>query len=252
MSKKNVVYILPHHDDEMFVIPKISSDLKNNYNLKFFFLMKSELRLQESRKLLMRLGVKYEDIISIGDKLNVADGSVHLFLDKIYIEIENTLNATTSVNEIICTAYEGGHNDHDIAAILARALAKKHNATVLEFYLYNGDGTRGKFYKVAHPVKITQIKTYRYTFKDFLTVLIAPFVYLSQMSAMLGLWPFLMLKILMLRPLVINVLGPQDLAISEHPSVPLYERWERIDQKNLFSNILHFLYTNDLLKNKAK
>lgn len=246
MSKKTVIYILPHHDDEMFVIPKINKDLQDGHHLKFFFLMKSELRMKESQIFLTALGVKNEDIISIGKKFDVKDGVVHLSLENIYNDLYTTLSNLENVDEIVCTAYEGGHNDHDVAAILSRALAKKINVKVLEFYLYNGYGTFGKIYKVASPGRLTKKLTYRYRLNDFMAFLKAPFVFVSQISAMLGLWPFLFLKIIFLRPLTLNVLNPEQLKVSEHIDVPLYERWGRIEQSDLLAEVKQFLIVHQL------
>ncbi len=245
-ERKNIYYILPHHDDEMFVIPKIMRDLKENHQIKFFFLMESDLRMKESVKFLTRLGVKGESIISIGKKLKVPDGSIHLFMDEIYSTIMATANSEKKLEEIVCTAFEGGHNDHDSASLIARNIAGKFNATVFEFYLYNGHGTRGKFYKVASPVNLVAKVTISYSWRDLITVLRAPFIFASQLSAMIGLWPFLMLKILMFKPLTLNRLLPGQLEWSDFGSAPLYERWGRITQSEFNTN------KNDFIRNISK
>ena len=110
--------------------------------------MKSDLRLKESQKFLAHLGVQLENIISIGKILDIDDGAIYLKLDEIYSELDSCLKKILSIEEIVCTAYEGGHHDHDSSSVLARALAKKFNSKLLEFYLYNGHGTQNKFYKV--------------------------------------------------------------------------------------------------------
>jgi hypothetical protein len=234
ISKKTILYILPHHDDEIFVIPKINHDLVSGENIKFFFLMKSELRLKESRKFLNYLGVPQDHIISLGEKLNIPDGSVHLYFDLIYREIKALLTEGITINEIVCTAFEGGHHDHDTSSVIARRLASDYHCQVLEFYLYNGYGTKKKYYKVAHPVNLVTPIEYRYTFKDFLAVLIGPFIFLSQFKAMLGLWPFLLLQIARRHPLIMNKLDYiQAQTLFQHPELPLYERWGRITEKEL-------------------
>lgn len=240
MSKKTVLYILPHHDDEIFVIPKIRHDLKAGSIVKIFFLTKSELRLKESKKFLKHLGVNPEDIISTGDELQILDGNIHLGIHKIYQQLNSFLSTFSNIQEIVCTAYEGGHHDHDMASVLARTLAINHQTKVLEFYLYNGHGTKGKFYKVASPIMLSKKMTYKYSFHDFIALFFAPFFYLSQPSAMAGLWPFLILKVLMRKPLTLNLL---DTGLNEYKpqASPLYERWGRISQKELLIIQANFL-----------
>lgn len=84
---KKILYILPHHDDDIFVVPKINYDLKNSHNLKFFFLMTSESRLNESITFLKRLGVKEKDIVSIGKKFLIPVNHVHQNLEHVFIQI---------------------------------------------------------------------------------------------------------------------------------------------------------------------
>lgn len=95
-----------------------------------------------------------------------------------------------SIDEIICTSHEGGHNDHGAVSMIAKALAIKFHAKVLEFYLYNGLNTKGKFYNVAFPSNVSQAITINYSLTDFNAFLIAPIIFKFQLKAMLGLWRF--------------------------------------------------------------
>ncbi len=230
MSKKTVIYILPHNDDEIFVIPKIREDLKNQNNLIFFYLMKDERRLNESITFLTGLGVKQENIISLGKKLNIHDGSVYLHLSPLFNEFCHQLKQLGTINEIICPAYEGGHHDHDATSVLARRLAKEFSSQVVEFYLYNGYGTSGKFYNVAFPINVKKAYLLSYRFIDRVSLFFVPFIYRSQLLAMLGLLPFLFFKSIV-RPLTLNYLQNDFLEIVAHTETPLYERWPRITHK---------------------
>jgi hypothetical protein len=227
MSKKTVIYILPHYDDEIFVIPKIECDLKNKCNVIFFYLMKSSLRLQESIKFLTSLGVTKQNIYSLGELLNIQDGSVHLSLATLFQELISQLKQFGPIIEFVCTSFEGGHHDHDATSILTRVLAKKLNSKVSEFSLYNGYGTRGKFYNVASPRNIKKNVKIHYSASNYLSLLCVPFVYRSQVKAMLGLLPLLFFKSLF-NPLTLNQLEYDQLDFGEHKESPLYERWKRI------------------------
>ena len=228
MSKKNIIYILPHFDDEIFVIPKITRDIKDGHNLKFYFLMKSHERIKESKNFLHTLGVKSSDIESVGDKLNIFDGTIHLHLDKLFQELFSKLNEQQQISEFVCTAYEGGHQDHDAASLLTRSLALKFQSRVLEYYLYNGSGKRGKLYNVAFPINLIKPLFINYSLGNLMSLSKVPLFYRSQAKAMLGLLPFLLFKAVFFRKLILNSLEFNQLNIHDHLTTPMYERWNRI------------------------
>jgi hypothetical protein len=236
MPKKTVVYILPHFDDEVFVIPKIRMDLKEGSRIKFFFLMTSELRFKESQKFLSKMGVDKNDIISIGREFQIQDSLIHENLVVIYKKILSSLTTLSPIDDIICPAYEGGHQDHDSASILSRKLARVFKSKVIEFYLYNGYGTFGRFYKVASPINVKKIILIDYSFEDHSALFKVLTTYKSQFMTMLGLLPFLFFKSF-LSPLTLNVLMENDLKIIEHTAVPLYQRWRRVNHDEFCKSI---------------
>ncbi|HEY8270711.1 MAG TPA: PIG-L family deacetylase, partial [Pseudobdellovibrionaceae bacterium] len=136
---KLAAYILPHQDDESFLIPKIRSDIADEAEPIFYFLTKSAIseemastRQSESKEFLSLLGVKEKNILFLGQTHSILDGTVvdHLSLlkTKLSILIQKHIDSTNATSiEIICPAFEGGHHDHDAAFILSRALAKQFN-----------------------------------------------------------------------------------------------------------------------------
>jgi hypothetical protein len=243
MSKKTILYILPHYDDEIFVIPKITSDLREGKEILFLFLMNSKKRHEESKKFLNFIGVANKNILVLDKKLHITDGKMHLDIFKIYNEVNSVVKTLGRVDEIICTAYEGGHNDHDVTSLISRKIAEKCNCRLFEFFLYNGEKTRGKNYNVSYPVNLSKAVKYSYTFKNFLSVLVAPVFYISQFRSMLGLWPFLVFKIISNKSLILNELDFEALSNFTLANIPLYERWDRVSYIEFINHkSIFFLY----------
>ena len=233
------IYLLPHYDDEIFVIPKIRQDLASGHSPLFVFFMSSPLRSNESIKFLGKLGVAKESIILLGEKFQVPDGSLLNFLPQFYTELLSQVGGEEKMVEIICPAFEGGHHDHDAISLLGRALANSWSCEILEFFLYHGYGTKGKIYRVASPLFAEKKKTYRYSFEDRVRLLGVPFTYISQLKSMLGLWPFLVVKSI-LKPLVFRVSSGHSLMIDSHGETPSYERWGRITEKQFIETAMRF------------
>ncbi len=223
------IYFLPHFDDEIFIIPKINRDRINKNTQFFFFFMNSTMRFQESLLFLNKLKISKENVICLGDKLDSPDGSLIDYLESFYLEIAARFDNSEEKIEIVSPAFEGGHNDHDAIAMLAQALGKKWKCQVFEFYLYHGYGTRGKFYRVSSPVNFVKLKKIKYQMNDWLLLLQVPFIFKSQPKALLGLWPFLVLKSLFF-PLALNQISPDCEPDYIHKVKPLYERWGRITE----------------------
>lgn len=233
------LYFLPHYDDEIFVIPKISKDIAEGRSPVLIFFMSSSLRLAESVRFLKSLGVKEENIIFLGENLQAPDGDLLRFLPKFHAQVTNIFGHEKDHIEIVCPAYEGGHHDHDTISLLARVLAYEWGGTIQEFFLYHGHGTIGKIYRVSSRLGPGHKKNYTYTLKDYLALLKVPFIYKSQMSAMVGLWPFLFVKSIF-SPLKTRLVSGDLLKISKHNHTPLYERWKRTTEKQFLETAKGF------------
>ncbi len=233
---KRIVYLLPHQDDEVFLIPKIRSDLALAEQVLFFFLTESHLseqlterRIKESQCFLKHLKVEESQIYNIGKILHIADGKLHQSLNAATALIKEILLKTSNEQEaqitLVSPAFEGGHQDHDAAFVLAQRLNQKWPGPLLEYFMYHGYGTRGKMYKVAAPLSAQAVVKFKYKIEDYWLLLRVPLFYPSQGKAMLGLWPFLLMKSLY-QPLTFR-LSERGQHL-EHEEVPMYERWGRL------------------------
>lgn len=241
------LYFLPHHDDEVFVIPKIRVDVENGKSPLFIFFMSSDTRAKESLNFLTGLGIPEKNIILLGNKFHAQDGSLLNYLSKYYEELSLMFNQQIGQLEIVCPAYEGGHQDHDAISLLARALAKKWNAPLVEFFLYHGYGTFGKLYYVGAHFMAKKKQSFKYNFRDYINLFKVPFIYKSQKGALLGLWPFLVFKSIFSK-LVLRVIDQNSLGVTKHTQVPLYERWGRTTETQFLTTAKSFQDISPVLK----
>ncbi len=246
-----VFYLLPHQDDETFVIPKITSDVRSGNICIFFYLTTHALPLvakrrnDESRNFLKRLGIKDSQIYFIGQELNILDGCLHNHIGDVAERIKYHIGFQTgmlggSIIEYVTPAFEGGHQDHDVAFVLASYLTKHWPAAVLEYFMYNGFRTKGRFYRVASPYAVSKTVDYVYRWTDLKALFLVPLIFTSQAKTMLGLWPFIFFKSLF-RPLAMRRSMSFVEEAFHHQSSPLYERWNRITYKEFSAAVYQFI-----------
>jgi hypothetical protein len=187
--------------------------------------MNSKKRLPESIYFLKRIiGINETDISVLKLNWPLLDSEIYKYIKEIYEELCVNFK---DIDEIITTAYEGGHQDHDAASVVGRALANKLGISLSEFFLYNGHRTFRKLYRVSSPFHCINEKKIKYTLQDLIHLVKSPFIYRTQWSTMLGLWPFLFMKAFF-SPLVLRILSGDALKIPTIKEVPMYERWDRI------------------------
>lgn len=229
------IYLLPHQDDESFVLPKIIFDVREKDEIFFFFLTENkspaqaQVRRKESERMLNLLGIDRQHVFFLGSELRIFDGELHFSLKKVYSYLESFLLKRDFFSvEVVCPAYEGGHQDHDAAFIVAYALCKQKKIDkVYEFFMYHGLRTRGKFYEVAQAASSGQHFFIKYTWSLRRILCMVPWIYQSQYKTMLGLWPFLFFKALF-RHLDLRVSDSDAIQIPSFGNVPMYERWGRV------------------------
>lgn len=135
MSK---LYVFAHQDDEVAIAPRIARDVASGARVVCAFLTDGgapAMRNAESRAVLAELGV--DDVIFVG----LPDG-------RLVEHLEEALAALPrDVEEIVTLAWEGGHQDHDAAHLVALALAIARGVRCLAFPLYRG------YFRVLSPLR---------------------------------------------------------------------------------------------------
>jgi hypothetical protein len=137
MSK---LFLFAHQDDEVAIAPRIAREVAAGAHVVCVFLTDGgapAVRDAESRAVLEEMGVS--DVHFVG----LPDGRLVEHLEEAYGAIEHI-----DADEIVTLAWEGGHQDHDAAHLVALA----RGVRCLEFPLYHGKGLRGPFFRVMVPL----------------------------------------------------------------------------------------------------
>jgi LmbE family N-acetylglucosaminyl deacetylase len=215
----HVVFVMAHQDDEIAFASRIRTANARGHRVTCVCLtdgaagVASEIRDAESRSVLERLG---------GGALIVADDRIHdaLLAEDMERALAFLESAIADVNEIVTLAYEGGHQDHDAAFLIASVFAEKRGVPCIEMPLYNGHRTPGSLFRVFHPMD-DGWTVRRIPFREKLANLLLVRFYRSQRRSWLGLAPMMLLA--PARELT-RVADPARAAAPPHPGALLYER----------------------------
>jgi LmbE family N-acetylglucosaminyl deacetylase len=174
----------------------------------------ANIRDEESRIALKQLGA---NALIVAPQDRIPDGALPEHIDR---ALDFLTSVAKDADEVITLAWEGGHQDHDAAFLIAATFAKQRGIRCLEMPLYNGHHTIGAFFRVMHPIgdgwTSRPIKL-RERIKDIFLTRFYP----SQRKSWLGLAPLMFLG----RPRELTRVADLRRAASPpHPGSLLYER----------------------------
>ena len=211
----NVVFVFAHQDDEIAFASRIRYTLDRGDRVQCVCLtdgINANIRDEESRIVLEKLGV---GPLIVAKENRIPDGSLPEHMDRA-LEFLQSIDA----DEVITLAWEGGHQDHDAAFLVAATYARERGIRCLEMPLYNGHHTPGGFFRVMHPVGDGWTSR-RISMRERIHDILLTRFYPSQRKSWLGLAPLMLLG----RPRELTRVA--DLRRAEHPPHPgrlLYER----------------------------
>lgn len=227
------VLIVPHQDDELFILPEISSRISLGENFKVIYLTNGqykhhlpEIRASESIKVLKSLGINSKDVYFIGHDLGVKDATVYRNLKVLYSSLKETLGGfQRDIVRIYVPAYEGGHHDHDATNFLVRTwlMSSRSNAELFQYYLYNDYGCKYLPYKINNPVEAVSYCC-NFSLAQGLKTLVATFCYRSQWLTFLGLMPYIIYNYIFLRRLLFTVVDKTNQKCIDYNFLPFYEK----------------------------
>jgi LmbE family N-acetylglucosaminyl deacetylase len=222
------VWILAHFDDEYCGLPLIDEARAAGQDQMFLYVVDyptAAIRAQrhaETRRMLAWLGVDPARAIHVGVGAGAADGALHKALPAAYAALETALKGV-EVERIICPAWEGGHMDHDMCALLADRIAAARGAPVEMISLYNGKGLPAPLFHGALPLDENgPVRRLPLTPRDLARWMLCVRFFASQ-RAWLGLWPT-MFWTYWRQGFGPQRLEPARLAERPHAGVLLYER----------------------------
>jgi LmbE family N-acetylglucosaminyl deacetylase len=148
-----VVFVFAHQDDEIAFVSRIRLVVARGDRVICVCLtdgaavVDAATRDAESRLVLGRLGVEDFRVAPAGQRIVDATLPDHLEEGLRFLE-----SAIDEVDEVVTLAWEGGHQDHDAAHVVAAVFARRRGVPCLEMPLYTADGVAEPLFRVNHPV----------------------------------------------------------------------------------------------------
>jgi LmbE family N-acetylglucosaminyl deacetylase len=228
-DRRRVLFLLAHQDDEMFAAPRMLQESRGGAEVHCLFLtdgasrgVSSSIRDAESRRVLNRLGVADAAIGFIGSREAIPDGRLVEHLDRAHEEVAKHL-AGIRFDTVFCLAWEGGHQDHDAAQLLALAFATERGIAdrLWEIPAYHATRT---LFRVFAPLRRRPAVFERIRLGDALRIIALVRHYRSQWTSWVGLLPGYMLRVALLRRAAAVPVEPLRVRMRPHQGTLLYER----------------------------
>lgn len=230
---KDVLCVLAHPDDESIFSTRISRDLAARHRVFCVYLTDGgagraspEVRERESRRMLGSLGVGDRQVFFPGIRHGIPDGGLPLHLTAALGRLEEAVGAAP-VRRIYTPAYEGGHQDHDAAHLIALAFASQRGLLrrTWQVPFYHGRGTPWKLFRTHDPLESNGRRLQRrLAAGEALRHTLLVRHYTSQWRTWLGLLPGLAWRRGVLRREWLQPVDPGVLHRRPHPGPLLYER----------------------------
>lgn len=227
------LFLLPHQDDETPVLLEIERLARAGEPLCIVYLTTGQrngnacpVRNRESLEVLATLGVPSESLWFLGAELQIPDGQLQMHLSPAWESLQRRFSDTPP-QSLHMPAWEGGHQDHDAAHLLAVTLAQQWGRLQesWQFPYYHGHKLIGILFKVLDPLAangaaisdpIPFATRWRY-----LRLLLN---YKSQRLSWVGLGPFFALHYAFYGTQVRQPVSVARLGEKPHPGAMLYER----------------------------
>ncbi|THD57971.1 PIG-L family deacetylase, partial [Phenylobacterium sp.] len=226
-----VVYILAHFDDEYCGLPLVTAAVAAGEDQLFLYVADyrtpdlAQRRHAESQALLAHLGVDPAKVVHAGRGAGAVDGAVHRALPAAYAALGAALADVGPISRIVVTAWEGGHMDHDMCALMATDIAATHgNPPIETISLYNGPRLPSIFFHGGWPLPQNgPIRRVRVGPAAWLSWMAAVRFFPSQTKTWLGLWPAMFWSYAW-RGFGVQTLDPARVRERPHPGALFYER----------------------------
>jgi N-acetylglucosamine malate deacetylase 1 len=216
----NLLFVFAHQDDEIAGATRMLRARRDGDHVQCAYLtdgafrVPASVRNEESRRALARLGVT-DVLFGTSPDGNLPE-HVHEALAFLESQIER-------VDEVYTLAWEGGHQDHDAAHLVALAFAQRRDIPCHEMPLYNGYRTPHSYFRVMRPLG-DGWTTRRVSLADGLRVVALLPLYRSQRKTWLGLWPETFFKLVIARREFVREADSRRVTSRPHDGLLFYER----------------------------
>jgi len=231
-AKRSAIFLLPHQDDEVGIFQKIIDELNDGnevfclYFTRALSQFKNSTRNFESTKVLLSYGVKKENILFVGQDLDIEDKYLLQHIHRVYKWLKNWLSEHSDISNLYVPAWEGGHPDHDCLNAITTVLSIQSSLEnkVWQFPLYNANKCLPYFYKIQSPLinngKINKIPI---NFINRIRFIKSCLGYPSEFVAWIGLFPFFFYNYLILGRQFLQPIQHSHFFFRPHEGVLYYE-----------------------------
>lgn len=246
-KSKPTIFLFPHPDDEFAVSTLIRDRRRTGQRVLCIYLTDGGFRGQsgerrefETIKALGLAGVPASDAVFLGRELQIPDGSLHLHLEHVFAALLRTMPVCY---ELFCPAWEGGHQDHDAAHLIALALQRASDIDLVwQFPLYHGAGLPGPFFRVMDPLPQNGPTHDRRTnFRERLWHLRFCLAFPSQWRTWLGIFPFVALHMLRDGRFQVQRTDARRVLDDPHHGAVLYHRRKFLNQQDFRDGVAAFI-----------
>lgn len=246
---------MAHCDDEVFFSARILQEIALGNELFCVYITNChhkftdpKIRLKESYNALAYLGVARANIFPIGIHNNFPDGQSFRYIDSIFSTVQAALTKIR-MDEILTLAWEGGHVDHDVAHLIARALANSssRNIKLWEFSAYHAYRCKKPWYHtmalLSSPPASSPIRERRLTLWQGIHCFAVVRFFKSQWQTWLGLGLGCLVELVLFRRERSRLLPKEFSLKPPHPGSLLYEQRFKKSYEEFFEGVSLFCQT---------
>ncbi len=231
------LFLFAHQDDEFGVFSVLECAVQQGQKVVCVYLtsgvsgqVTAGRRNREAITALGRLGIPPAHVHFLGLQTGIPDGALHRNLQAAYDAADALVAGYGAISGLYVPAWEGGHQDHDSAHVIGAALAQRHGWVdrTYQFPMYHGAGLPGSLFWVTRPLPANgPVIVSRIPFAKRVFYLSQCLAYTSQWKTWVGLFPFVLIDLLVHGVQRLQRVNPGRLAQSPHSGRLLYERRRR-------------------------
>jgi len=248
------IFLFAHPDDEFGCYEIIRREVGRGNRVECYYMTDGgfggqsvKVRQDESLHVLAMLGVSRERVHFFGRQYQIPDGLLAEHLQRATSLLACGLADNEPISSIYVSAWEGGHQDHDMVCVLGCVLGAqlKISDGVWQFSLYNGKGLRGSLFRVLKPLCDNgSTRAYAVPIKYRFLYIWLCLSYPSQWRTWMGLFPFAASKLLFGGRYYLQPATLSRVIDRPHTGRLLYERRGMARYDEIIALVTHFL--NDL------
>lgn len=235
------LFLLAHQDDEFGAFDVIRCAAVQGRAICAYFTdgaadSDANRRNQESLAVLQRLGVRAEDVHFLGQANDIPDGRLFEHLEVAAAAFAQLLSQVDEDARIYIPAWEGGHHDHDGLHAVATLLLLERGMLdhAQQFPLYHARGCIGPLFRVMAPLTDNGVVTStRLRWGNRLRYLRHCLRYPSQARSWFGLFPFVLLAMLLRGRQTLQPVDAERVRQRPHPGKLYYEKRGFLDYDKL-------------------